>query len=147
MRRSDMSRTSLKNHGPIVKERNRAVRDGRSRALLAIFSVFAIAIDLQVDVDGLTIIELADRLRMALTVVELGVDFVINIGLQGRKAVRSVGSYNVGLYRASMGVGQVDDRVLQWIIAVVKHLAGEQARFILLRISSKQLRWSRKGRV
>jgi hypothetical protein len=112
--------------------------------------IFGFGIDLQTDVDLAAIIELADRLGAALAIIELRIDLVIESGLKSWKAKSTIGSDDVGLYRARMGIRQVDDGIRQRVVAAIQHLACEKTGFFFLRIASEQLdggghRGSREG--
>ena len=84
-------------------------------------------IDFQVHIDLGAVIELADSFRVALSPLVLGIDFVIDGAGKRWKAVAAVRSDNVGLDRASAGVGHINDGIRKGIILTIKHLPKEQA--------------------
>ena len=89
-------------------------------------------IDLQVEVDLGTVVELADGFGIALTALELSVDLVVDGGGEGGKAIGAVRADDVGFHGASASVGDVNDGVGKRIVLRVEHFAEEQAADRLL---------------
>jgi hypothetical protein len=86
-------------------------------------SVFA---DLEIDVDLRAVVELADRLGIALVAVVLSVDLVVD-GREAGEAIRAFLADNVGLHGVGAGVGEIYDRADYGIIPQIKDFAVEQA--------------------
>jgi len=95
-------------------------------------------IDLQVDGHLLAIIELADRLAVALAALELSVHLVVDIRRQCRKPEGSVRSDNIRLYRAVPRVRQVDHRVGQGIVAVIEYFPCKESSWSTFLRGSRQ---------
>lgn len=85
-----------------------------------------LSIDLQVNVNLRSFVELADGFGLALVPVVLRIDFVIYRGEAGE----TVGAFladDVRLHRVSAGIGQVDDGAGDRIILLIKHFTEQQA--------------------
>lgn len=89
------------------------------------------AVDLEINVDGLTIVELTHRFRVALLPVELGIDLIINIRGEGREAIGAVLTDDVSFYGAGSRVGEVDDSVGQRRVLVIDDPARQEAAVIV----------------
>src|SRR6266403_235041 len=89
-------------------------------------------VDLEIDIYLLPIVELADRLGVALVAVELGVNLVVDIRGERWEAVDAIVANDIGLNRARARIGQVDDRVRERCLLPVQDLAGECAAVIAL---------------
>src|SRR5258708_32580322 len=91
----------------------------------------SLCVDLEIDVYLGPVVELTDRLGVALAVIMLSVNLVIHSG-QAREAVGAILADDVGLHRMSARIGEVNDGPHHGIILLVEHFAVEQAALLLI---------------
>jgi len=83
-------------------------------------------VDFKDQVDLGAVVELAYRFGVALVVVELRVDFVVDGAGERGEAVRAVLADDVGLDGARARVGHIDDGVGKGIVVTIEDLAEQQ---------------------
>jgi hypothetical protein len=88
-------------------------------------------VDLEVDVNLGSVVELADRPGVTLVVVVLRVDFVVDGG-ESWKTVGAVLSHDVGFHGMGARVGEVHDGTDDGIILRIEDFAGEQPALLLV---------------
>src|SRR5713226_9596974 len=83
----------------------------RSRQRPSTWKAGLLSIDLQIDGNLGTVVELTDGLDVALATVVLRVDLVVDIRLERRETIAAVLADDVGFDRARARIGQVNHRV------------------------------------
>ena len=85
----------------------------------------------QVDIDLRPIVELAHRTGIALSIIELGVHFIID-SRETREAVSTVLTNDVGFHRVGARIGEVDDGADNGVILLVEHLPRKQSALLFI---------------
>lgn len=94
-------------------------------------------VDLEIDVDGLAIVELTHRLGVALAPVILRIHLVIDIGRKRREPISSVLADDVGLYGTSPGIGQINDRVRKRGVLVIDDSPSQKSGIVVFLVEGR----------